>query len=137
MNTAITRWGTWWEALELHWTRPRYTMLREPTGPWGVAWYQLPRERVPLSKAADIDEPGWVYEDVEPEGDPSAPWAGPMARFKVEWPAGGIFVPEDEAQAPLYEPLKVAPGILLDVQRTNADNPAAVLRFVNRWGRLG
>lgn len=138
MNTAITRRGTWWEAFELRWPRPRSTILLEPTGTWGAAWYRLPRERVPLSEAARVDEPGWVYEEVEPEGDPSAPWAGPMARFKVEWPSGGLFVPDgDEAQAPVYEPLKVAAEILLDVQRTRADDPHALLRFVNRWGRLG
>jgi len=139
MNTAITRWGIWWEAFELRWPRPRYTILREPQGTWGAAWYGIPPLRIPLAEVSEFQEPGWEFENVEPEGDPSTPaWSGPNYRYRVEWPAGGIFVPgTDEAEAPAYEPLKVAPEILLDVQRTRADDPTALLRFVNRWGRLG
>ncbi len=139
MNTAFTRWGTWWEAFELRWPRPRSTILTEPTGVWGHAWEGLPRSRIHVSELSEFHEPGWVVEDVEPEGDPSTPaWSGPNYRYRVEWPAGGIFVPEgDEAPAPVYEPLAVAPEILLDVQRTRADDPPALLRFVNRWGQLG
>jgi hypothetical protein len=139
MNTAIKRWGTWWEAFELRWPRPRYTILTEPTGPWGHAWEGLPRLRIHVSELEEFHDPGWVIEDVEPEGDPSTPaWSGPNYRYRVEWPAGGIFVPEgDDAKAPTYEPLAVAPEILLDVHRTRVDDPTALLRFVNRWGPLG
>ncbi len=139
MQTAFTRWGSWGEAFELRWPRPGYQILTQPSGPWSEAWRRLEPRRVPAPEAADFHEPGLEFEDVEPEGDPSAPaWAGPRWRYRVAWPAGGIFMPGlDEAQAPVYEPLKVAPDILLDVQRTRADEPAALLGFVNRWGRLG
>ncbi len=139
MNPAFTRWGRWWDALELRWPRLRYAILPEPAGDWGTAWLALPRRTVPSSQADAFHEPSWEFEDMEPEGKGSpVPWTGPQARFRVAWPSGGILVPEvDEAQPPVYEPLKVAHDILPHVQRTAVGDPTAILQFVNRWGRLG
>jgi len=62
----------------------------------------------------------------------------------LRWPQEGIFVPQEltnpSAKEPKardrYDPAEVADKILLDVQRMDADNPKAVLGFVNRWGVL-
>ncbi|MGH2627313.1 MAG: hypothetical protein ACRDHY_11755, partial [Anaerolineales bacterium] len=58
--------------------------------------------------------------------------------FALAWPAGGILAPEESSARPrIYGPLPFAGTILLDAQAVAVDDPAALLGFVTRWGRLG
>jgi hypothetical protein len=57
--------------------------------------------------------------------------------YKLGWPPGGIFVPVEGSPVRPYAPVKVAAAILLDAQGVTSEDPAALLGFVNRWGRLG
>ena len=135
----------WWGAFELVWPRPTYDILESPQGAWGQAWAAIPHRRIPFL-ASPLPTP-WV-----PIGR-EAPLrtslfgslprvAGPSAgetsiTYRLGWPAGGIFGPNASARVPDYAPLPVAAEILLDAQGVAPDDPAKLLAFVNRWGRLG
>ena len=70
----------------------------------------------------------------------------------VPWPEGGVFVPKELMTVPKnahavtmeeplprdrYNPTREGKKILMDVQRTNPQQPKSLLKFVNNWGHLG
>src|SRR5712692_9699129 len=93
-------------------------------------------------QAYELRWPRYQYEVMlQPSGGVRASWLHNAAH----WPQGGVFVPKgaglpnSRRAKPLdwYNPVPVAAEILLDVQRTPAHDPKALLRFVNKWGILG
>ncbi len=144
--------GVAWTDYELHWARGRYRILVTPTGPWAAEWDAL--ERRAVHESEPDPPPPWAFERRELRTEPvGAPWLprplppyGHDERhafkvFRIAWPPLGVFVPDNDRArsgppAP-YNPIAVANAILLDVQRTSADDPKSLLRFVNRWGVLG
>ncbi len=137
----------WWGAFELRWPRGPYRILAEPEGPWGEVWNSLPRVRVPfvdphqpqapwLLEKREVPAPGSTIFGVESNRAPSA---GETAMiYRLGWPPGGIFVPEDGVMPPpRYDPVPVAAEILLDAQRGATADAQGLLDFVNRWGCLG
>lgn len=136
----------WWNAFELRWTRPVFTVLASPVGPWGQAWAAIPERRVPFLEPS----PPAPWYRVRHEGPAEeSPLYGPLSWhsrlsagetvvvYKLGWPPGGILVPAEGSPARPYDPVKVAPEILLEAQGVAFDDAAALLAFVNRWGRLG
>ena len=136
----------WWNAFELRWTRPGYTVLASPVGAWGQAWAAIPERRVPFLDPS----PRAPWYRVRHEGpSEESPLYGPLSWhsrlsagetvvvYKLGWPPGGIFVPVEGSPVRPYAPVKVAAAILLDAQGVTSEDPAALLGFVNRWGRLG
>jgi len=109
-----------WAGYELRWPRPGYEIAREPdVGALEVVW----KHRA-LVLGRDVGT-------------------------RVAWPPGGVFWPRADQKTrghrttrsrrqqdpwPLYDPVAVAERILLDVQRTETENPKALLKFVNDWG---
>ncbi|HKW92160.1 MAG TPA: hypothetical protein VJX92_09685 [Methylomirabilota bacterium] len=136
----------WWNAFELRWVRPASTILAAPAGPWGATWAAIPERRVPFLEPAPPDP--WFRVRHEGPAEES-PLYGPLSWhsrlsagetvvvYKLGWPTGGIFVPAEESPPRPYHPLPVAAEILVDAQGVASDDPAALLGFVNRWGRLG
>ncbi len=111
---------------QLRWLRSDYVIVEEP----------------PLK--------GWVAGQPGPKvpGTPVVFGAGGRLRkaaphWPAPWPVGGVFAPtwwpRDRPTKPAesYNPMTVAPDILVDVQRVETEDPKALLRFVNRWGPLG
>ncbi len=136
----------WWGAFELTWSRGPYCILAEPDGPWRAAWAAIPEQRV---RFLDPPPPGpWIpvrheapMEDsiYGPLSSFSSPSAGETVNvFKLDWPLGGIFVPEGAPPPDSgYDPIPVAGAILLDAQRAATADVQGLLAFVNRWGVLG
>lgn len=136
----------WWNAFELRWPRPGYTILTAPDGAWGQAWAALPERRVPFLEPPPPAPWSRVRHEGPADESPlygSLSWPSRLSAgetvvvYKLGWPPGGIFVAAEGAPARPYDPLKVAAAILLDAQGVAVDDPAALLAFVNRWGRLG
>ncbi len=112
-----------WQAYELRWLRYDFEIFTEPRGRIATIWPHRSRNYRP---ALTQDLRGRLETVTLP--------------VAAEWPKEGVFVPKGwPASKPLerYNPVDVAKNILLDVQRTEADNPQALLRFVTKWGRLG
>jgi hypothetical protein len=58
--------------------------------------------------------------------------------YRLGWPAGGIFVPDERARpAAPYRPIPGAAEILLEAQQAATADAEGLLGFVNRWGLLG
>ena len=136
----------WWTAFELEWPRPAYRILAHPEGRWAARWQAVPERHVRLGQPPPPAPWAWARHEAPVDdsvyGRLSA-WSSPPAGetvsvFTLGWPAGGLFVPA-EPSTPLrpYRPLPIAAKILVDAQDVAPDDPAALLRFVNRWGRLG
>ncbi len=136
----------WWGAFELSWPRGPYRILEAPEGPWGAAWDTLPRLRVPFVERQPAVP--WVFEKREVPAPGStifgvessrAPSAGETAMiYKLDWPQGGIFVPEEGVMPrPRYDPVPEAAEILLHAQQAAMANAQGLLDFVNHRGCLG
>jgi hypothetical protein len=136
----------WWKAFELEWPRPTYRIVAHPEGQWEALWRALPERHVRIGQPTPPAPWAWARHEASvddsvygPLSALSSPPAGEtVSVFTLSWPAGGLFVPA-EPSTPLrpYRPLPVAGEILLDAQGVTLDDPEALLRFVNRWGRLG
>jgi hypothetical protein len=137
----------WWGAFELTWPTGPYRILVEPEGRWWGALQAVPRKRVPFPFTATPSAP-WVWEKPEVPGPASnifgaesgrTPSAGETVEvYRLGWPAGGIFVPDERApSAAPYRPIPRAAEILLEAQQAATADAEGVLAFVNRWGMLG
>jgi hypothetical protein len=136
-----------WPAFTLRWTRGVYGVLAEPTGPNGARWAgQLREKRVPFFDPQPAEPWTFVGRETPVRGSPlyghdpgrTLSAAETINVYRLAWPEGGVFVPTDARASAEYDPLAVAPEILLDVQRTAPrDDADALLAFVNRWGVLG
>src|SRR5262249_12187025 len=65
--------------------------------------------------------------------------ARPVGRWRYRlktWPAGGVFAPKRARPINHYNPIDKGQSILTDLQSTT-EKPESLLRFVNRWGRIG
>jgi len=89
----------------------------------------------------------WIWEKNEVPGPASTIYGVPSRRvasagetveiYRLGWPAGGIFVPDEAATpAPFYAPIPRAAEILLEVQQAATADTAGLLAFVNHWGLL-
>jgi hypothetical protein len=137
----------WWGAFELTWPRGPYRIMAEPKDRWGEALQAVPRIRVPFPFASAPPAP-WVWEKREVPGPASSIYgvessgiaaAGQTVEvYRLGWPAGGIFVP-DESKRPAspYRPIERGAEILLDAQAAATVDAPGFLAFVNRWGLLG
>jgi len=137
----------WWDAFDLTWPRGPYRILSEPDRHWAKALQAIPTQRVPFLFDSKPAAP-WVWERNEVPGPVSNIYGAASRRtasagetvevYRLGWPPGGIFVPDDgAAQALLYAPIPLAAEILLDAQQAATADPAGLLAFVNRWGVLG
>jgi uncharacterized protein DUF6076 len=136
----------WWGAFELSWPRGPYHIVTEPKGRWLQALQAVPRMRVPFLSDSKPAAP-WVWEKHEAPGPVSNIYpsvrrvvsAGETVEiYRLGWPAGGIFVPDEAATpAPSYAPIPRAREILLEAQQAGTADTAGLLAFVNRWGILG
>ncbi len=137
----------WWGAFELTWSKGSYRILVEPEGRWWDALQAVPRMRVSFPFTATPPAP-WVWEKNEVPRPVSIPYgaellgrpasAGETVKvYRLGWPAGGIFVPDERAKsAAPYHPIPRATEILLEAQQAARADTAGVLAFVNRWGIL-
>ena len=136
----------WWGAFELTWPQGPYRIMAEPEGRWGEVLQAVPRIRVPFPFASVPPAP-WVWEKREVPGPASSIYgveSSAMASlgqtvevYRLGWPAGGIFVP-DESKKPAvpYDAIPRAAEILLDAQAAATADAQGLLAFVNRWGVL-
>ena len=124
-----------WESFELRWPRYEYVIAEHPTGALNTIWRHRKQNFAP-----------WMERDSQGKMQPAV-----LAR-SAQWPDGGVFVPkelmtvpknahavttEDPLPRDWYNPTQVAKKILMDVQRTNPQQPKSLLKFVNTWGHLG
>ena len=134
----------WWGAFELTWPSGPYRILAEPEGRWREALQAVSRRHVPFPFGSAPPAP-WVWEKREVPGPASSIYGVESSRiasagqtvdvYRLGWPAGGIFVPDENKRptAP-YDPIPPAAEILLDAQK--AADAQGLLAFVNRWGVL-
>jgi hypothetical protein len=136
----------WWGAFELTCARGPYRIMAGPEGRWAEALQAVPRIRVPFPfDSAPL--PPWVWEKREVPGPASsiygvessliASMGQTVNVYRLDWPAGGIFVP-DESKKPAapYDPIARAEEILLEAQAAAMADAQGLLAFVNRWGVL-
>jgi hypothetical protein len=136
----------WWGAFELSWPRGPYRIVTEPKGRWLQALQAVRRIRVPFMSDSKPAAP-WVWEKNEAPGPVSNIYpsvrrvasAGETVEiYRLGWPPGGIFVPDEGAKpAPPYAPIPRAREILLEAQQAATGDAPGLLAFVNRWGLLG
>jgi hypothetical protein len=87
------------------------------------------REKDASWPAYEIKWPRYEYEIIS---KPVGRW-----RYRLkQWPAGGVFAPKKARSIDSYDPVKKGDSIMGDLQRTS-EEPESLLRFVNKWGRLG
>jgi hypothetical protein len=120
---------------------------------WGGTEGFVYQQRWLRNEYVILEEPplkGWVVGQPGPKvpGTPVVAGAGGRLRkaapqWPAPWPVGGVFAPtwwpRGRPAKPFeyYNPMTAAADILLDVQRVESEDPKALLRFVNKWGRLG
>ena len=136
----------WWGAFELTWPRGPYRILTEAEGRWQQALHAVPRIRVPFPFDTKPAAP-WIWEkhevprpvsDIYPAVRRVASAGETVEIYRLGWPAGGIFVPDETATpVPPYAPIPRAAEILLEAQQAGTADTAGLLAFVNRWGLLG
>src|SRR5262249_51728569 len=136
----------WWGAFELSWPRGPYRFLTEPEGRWQQALQAVPPIRVPfLSNSKPARRCIWEKHEVPGAVSNIYPAVRRVASagetveiYRLGWPAGGIFVPDEAATpSPPYAPIPRAAEILLEAQQAATADAAGLLAFVNRWGLLG
>jgi hypothetical protein len=137
----------WWGAFDLTWSTGPYRILAEPEGQWGEALQAVPRIRVSFPVDSTPPAP-WIWEKREVPGPPSSIYGVESGRtasagetvevYRLGWPAGGIFVPDERVRpAAPYRPIPLADEILLEAQQAARADRQGLLGFVNRWGLLG
>jgi hypothetical protein len=136
----------WWGAFELTWPQGPYRIMAEPEGRWGEVLQAVPRRRVSFPFDSAPPAP-WVWEKREVPGPASSIYGAESSAmaslgqtvevYRLGWPAGGIFVPdESKRSAAPYHPIPQGSEILLEAQKAATTDAQGLLAFVNRWGVL-
>lgn len=132
---AVRQEDTTWPAYELRWPCYNYVIAEQPTGHLAVLWEKRTQS---LVQDMERDQRGKMH--------------GIARVTSAPWPEGGVFVPEkflmlnrktqsvrfkEPVPHQWYNPAAKGKEIWLDIQRCSPEDPKALLKFVNKWGRLG